>query len=101
MELPILNRASGGPLGLISPSNTNVGLTHAGGGTQPGEPARYYPTGTHSFVRIISPDDAQAVADALLVKHLGARRVFVLDDGEEYGLNVAEAPSGSRPRRSA
>ena len=91
VELPTLNRAAGGPLGLISPSNTNVGLTHAGGGTHPGEPARYHPTGTHSFVRIISPDDAQAVADALLVKHLGARRIFVLDDGEEYGLNVAEA----------
>ncbi len=90
-ELPILNRASGGPLGLISPSNTNVGLTHAGGGTRPGEPGRYYPTGTRSFVRIISPDDAQAVADALLVKDLGGRRVFVLDDGEEYGLNVVGA----------
>jgi branched-chain amino acid transport system substrate-binding protein len=91
VELPILNRAPSGPLGLISPSNTNVGLTHRGGGTQPGEPARYYPTGTRSFVRIISPDDAQAVADALLVKKLGLRRVYVLDDGEEYGLNVAEA----------
>ena len=91
VELPILNRAAQGPLGLISPSNTNVGLTHGGGGTQPGEPARYYPTGTRNFVRVISPDDAQAVADALLVKDLGARRIFVLDDGEEYGLNVAEA----------
>lgn len=90
-ELPILNRAAGGPLGLISPTNTNVGLTHVGGGTQPGEPARYYPTGTRSFVRIISPDDAQAVADAVLVKDLGVRRIFVLDDGEEYGLNVAKA----------
>ena len=100
-ELPILNRASGGPLGLISPSNTNVGLTHAGGGTRPGEPGRYYPTGTRSFVRIISPDDAQAVADALLVKDLGGRRVFVLDDGEEYGLNVprrfSEGGLGDRP----
>src|SRR5262249_22062455 len=27
VELPILNRAPSGPLGLISPSNTNVGLT--------------------------------------------------------------------------
>jgi branched-chain amino acid transport system substrate-binding protein len=26
-----------------------------------------------------------------MVKDLGARRIFVLDDGEEYGLNVAEA----------
>jgi branched-chain amino acid transport system substrate-binding protein len=91
IELPILNRATGGPLGLISASNTNVGLTHAGAGTEPGEPGRYYPTGRRNFVRIISPDDAQGVADTLLVKRLGAKRVFVLDDHEEYGLNVGGA----------
>jgi branched-chain amino acid transport system substrate-binding protein len=90
-ELPTLNRAPGGPLGLISPINTNVGLTHAGGGAQPGEPGRYYPRGIRSYVRIISADDAQAVADALLVKQLGARRVFSLDDEEGYGLDVATA----------
>jgi branched-chain amino acid transport system substrate-binding protein len=91
IELPILNRAAGGSLGLISPTNTNVGLTHAGAGTEPGEPGRYYPSGRRSFVRILAPDDFQGVADALLAKRLGARRVFVLDDREEYGLDVAGA----------
>ena len=98
VELPILNRARGGPLGLISTTNTNVGLTHKGGGAQPGEPGRYYPTGTRSFVRINSPDDAQAVADAILVKDIGARRVFVLDDGEGYGLDVTQAFRQSAPK---
>jgi branched-chain amino acid transport system substrate-binding protein len=42
-------------------------------------------------VRILAPDDFQGVADALLAKRLGARRVFVLDDREEYGLDVAGA----------
>ena len=91
IELPILNRAPGGSLGLISPSNTYIGLTHAGAGTGPGEPGRYYPTGHRNFVRIISPDDFQAVADALLAKRLGAKRVFVLDGHDGYGLNVAGA----------
>jgi len=90
-ELPALNRAPSGPLVLVSPTNTDVGLTHAGGGTAPDEPARYYPTGKRSFVRIISPDDAQPVAEVLLAKELGVRRVFVLDDGEGYGFNVAVA----------
>lgn len=90
-ELPFLNTAPGGPLALISPSNTNVELTHAGGGTAPDEPGRYYPTGKRSFVRIISADDAQAVADALFAKEIGAKSVFVLDDGSGYGLNVAVA----------
>ena len=91
VELPTLNKAPNGPLGLISPTNTNVGLTHAGGGTDQGEPSRYYPTGKRNFVRIISADDAQAVADAILAKQVGAKTVFVLDDAEGYGLNVAFA----------
>jgi len=91
VELPILDRAPDGPLGLISPGNTNVGLTHAAAGTEPGEPGRYYPSGIRNFVRIVPADDAQAVADALLVKQLGARRVFSLDDHEGYGLSVAGA----------
>ena len=90
-ELATLNRAPKGPLALVSPSNTNVGLTHAAGGTAPDEPGRYYPTGKRNYVRIISPDDAQGVAEALLAKQLGVKRVFVLDDGSGYGLNVAVA----------
>lgn len=90
-ELPTLNRAPHGPLVLVSPTNTNTGLTHAGGGTAPNEPGVYYPTGTRSFARIISPDDAEGVAEALLTEKLGAHRVFVLDDGESFGLDVATA----------
>jgi branched-chain amino acid transport system substrate-binding protein len=89
VEIPILNKAPNGPVAMISPSNTNVGLTHAGAATDPGEPNRYYPTGKRNFVRVISPDDAQGVADAVLSKRLGIRNVFVLDDNEGYGLTVA------------
>jgi branched-chain amino acid transport system substrate-binding protein len=91
VELPILNQAPKGPLVLISPSNTGVGLTHVGGGTAPDEPGRYYPTGKRSFARIISADDAQAVAEAVLAKQIGAKSVFVLSDGSSYGLDVAVA----------
>jgi branched-chain amino acid transport system substrate-binding protein len=38
---------------------------------------------------VISPDDAQGAADAVLAKRLGLRSVFVLDDNEQYGLIVA------------
>src|SRR5439155_26580771 len=47
-----------------------------------------YPTGRRTYVRLMSPDDAQAAADALLVQRLGARRIFVVDDGE-YGAAFA------------
>jgi len=91
VEIPILGQASGGPVGMVSSTNTNVGLTHADAGTAPGEPGRYYPAGRRNYVRVISADDAQARADALLAKRVGARRVFVLDDGTRYGLSVASA----------
>ncbi len=89
VELPILDEAPNGPLALISPSNTDVGMTHTGATTAPGQPTEYYPTGVRNFVRIAAPDDVQGTADALLAKQLGVHRVFVLDDGEFYGRTVA------------
>jgi branched-chain amino acid transport system substrate-binding protein len=98
VEIPILNQAPNGPLALISPSNTDVGLTHAGAATGRGEPGSYYPTGKRNFVRIISADDAQGVADALLAKQLGLHRVFVLNDRESYGATLA-SPFQAAARR--
>jgi DNA-binding SARP family transcriptional activator/ABC-type branched-subunit amino acid transport system substrate-binding protein len=91
LELPILNRAPGGPVAMISPSNTYTGLTHAGPGAAPGEPDRYMPTGKRSYVRIIAPDDAQGAADALIARRLRVRRAYVLTDGTAYGTGIAAA----------
>jgi DNA-binding SARP family transcriptional activator len=91
-EIAIANRAPGGPLVMISPSTTSVGLTHVGPGSQPGEPGIYYPTGRRNFVRMVPADDVQAAADVLLARQLRLRRVFVAHDGfETYGLGVAES----------
>jgi DNA-binding SARP family transcriptional activator/ABC-type branched-subunit amino acid transport system substrate-binding protein len=95
--IPIANRARPGPLTLISPSTTYVGLTRRGAGLQPGEPNSYYPTGTRNFVRLIPADDLQAAADAMLAQRLGLRRVFVLrqrpvpHEREPYGTGIASA----------
>jgi hypothetical protein len=79
-EIAIANRAPGGPLAMISASTTAVGLTHRGPGSQPGEPAAYYPSGTRNFVRLIASDDVQGAADALLAQQLGLHRVFAVHD---------------------
>lgn len=89
VELPLLDRSPTGPLALVSPTNTATGLTHASGGSAPGEPGRYYPSGRRDFVRLVAPDDFQGIAAALLAKQLQLHRVFVLDDAESYGLDVA------------
>jgi len=87
--IPILNRAPSGPVGMISPANTYVGLTHPGPGTAAGEPGKYYPTGKRNYIRIVAADDFQGAADALLAKSLKVKKVFILNDKEAYGLGVA------------
>jgi branched-chain amino acid transport system substrate-binding protein len=89
IEIPILNRAPDGPLGMVSPANTYVGLTHSGPGTAAGEPDKYYPTGKRNYIRMVAADDFQGAADAQFMKDQGAKSVFILNDKEAYGLGVA------------
>jgi branched-chain amino acid transport system substrate-binding protein len=87
--IPVLNRAPDGPVGMISPANTYVGLTHGGAGTAPGEPEKYYPSGTRNYIRIVAADDFQGAADAQLTQQLGLKKVYILNDKEAYGQGVA------------
>ena len=87
--IPILNRVSGGPMGMVSPANTYVGLTHSGPGTVAGEPEKYYPTGKRNYIRMVAADDFQGAADATFMQQQGAKSVFILNDKEAYGLGVA------------
>jgi branched-chain amino acid transport system substrate-binding protein len=89
VELPIANRAPNGPLALVSPANTYVGLTHAGPGSAAGEPSIYYPTGKRDYARLVGADDVQAEADATLARSLGVSRLFVVNDGQAYGIGIA------------
>jgi YVTN family beta-propeller protein len=76
-QIPITNRAEE-PLAMISPSNTNAGLTHAHAGGGDDEPEVYYPSGVRNYVRVIGPVDFEAAAGAVLAQELGLRRVYVL-----------------------
>ena len=62
LEIPVLNRAPGGPLAMISPANTYPGLTQGGRGRSPGEPDNYYPTGVRNYARVASNDQYQGAA---------------------------------------
>jgi YVTN family beta-propeller protein len=90
VELPILDAAPSGPVAMISPSNTYVGLTHEGPQTAPFEPDRYYPIGVRNYVRLAPPDDAQGAGLALLAKQLDRRRLFLLDDGDPTSAAMVE-----------
>ncbi len=84
--IPVLNRVS---LGMASPANTYVGLTHSGPGTAAGEPDKYYPTGVRTYIRLVAADDYQGASNALLTQDLGYKKVFIFNDKEAYGLGVA------------
>jgi branched-chain amino acid transport system substrate-binding protein len=87
IEVPILNRTHPGPVLMVSPANTNPGLTKA---WDPGEPNKYYPTGTRNYARVVATDDFQGPADAMWSKQLGFKKVFVLNDKQTYGAGVAK-----------
>ena len=87
--VPILNRAAGGPVAMVSPANTYTGLTAQGPGTAAGEPGKYYPTGKRNYARVVAQDQYQGAADAMLAKALGVKNLYILNDKEAYGLGVA------------
>jgi branched-chain amino acid transport system substrate-binding protein len=84
IEVPVENRA--GPLLMVSPANTNPGLTKK---WDPGEPGKYYPTGQRNYARVVATDDVQGPADALWAQQQGYKKVFVLNDKQTYGFGVA------------
>jgi branched-chain amino acid transport system substrate-binding protein len=86
IEVPILNRAHPGPMPMVSPANTNPGLTKH---WDPGEPQKYYPTGVRNYARVVATDDFQGPADAMWSKSLGYKKVYVLNDKQTYGFGVA------------
>jgi branched-chain amino acid transport system substrate-binding protein len=91
IEVPVLNRANPGPVAMVSPANTGVGLTMSGKsvGAEPGEPDKYYPTGKRNYARVVANDSIQGPADAVYANDLGIKKVFVLNDKQTYGYGVA------------
>jgi branched-chain amino acid transport system substrate-binding protein len=86
VSIPILNEAG---IAQISPSNTQVGLTTNDPGSNPGEPDKYYPTGTRNYARIVPKDTIQGAALVTLLKEDGCTKVQLVNDKEVYGAGLA------------
>jgi branched-chain amino acid transport system substrate-binding protein len=86
VSIPILNQAG---IPQVSPANTYVGLTTNLPGSAPGEPQKYYPTGTRTYLRIVPIDSIQAAADLIAMKQAGCTKVAVANDKEAYGQGLA------------
>ena len=90
LEVPILNRAPGGSVAMISSANTAVGLTHYAPWNDPGEPNIYYPTKKRNYVRVAASDDFQGPAMADFFKKLKKKNVYILQDNTTFGKGVAQ-----------
>jgi branched-chain amino acid transport system substrate-binding protein len=86
VSIPILNQ---GGIPQVSPANTYVGLTTNLPGSAPGEPQKYYPTGTRTYLRIVPIDSIQAAAGLIAMKQAGCTKVAVANDKEAYGAGLA------------
>jgi branched-chain amino acid transport system substrate-binding protein len=89
IEVPVLNQDPDGPMLMVSHANTNPGLTKA---WDPGEPDKYYPTGTRNYARVVTTDDFQGTADSnYIFNDLHKKNCYVLNDNQTYGQGVAQA----------
>jgi branched-chain amino acid transport system substrate-binding protein len=78
IEIPILNRATGGGVPMVSPGNTLVCLTEPGSICQPDEPGVYYPSGTRNYIRVVPNDAVQMAGLATFANEEGIHNPFVL-----------------------
>ena len=89
VEIPILNRAPGGGIPMVSPGNTFVCLTQPSPTLcKPDEPDVYYPSGKRNYVRVVPNDAVQGAGLATFANQLGVKRPFVLiaaDDSTSEG----------------
>jgi branched-chain amino acid transport system substrate-binding protein len=86
VSLPILNKAG---IPQISPSNTYIGLTTDEPGSEPGEPAKYYPTGNRTYARVVPRDKIQGAALVTTMKEDGCKTVTLWNDKSVYGAGLA------------
>ncbi|MCW3028984.1 MAG: transporter substrate-binding protein [Solirubrobacterales bacterium] len=94
LSLPLINAA--GVL-QVSPSSPYIGLTSSLDAGQD-EPARFYPTGRRTFARLQPGDPGQAVAQVRLMRSLGVRKVYVLDDQDPFQMPLAQLVAGEAQR---
>lgn len=87
--VPVLNQHPSGPMLIVSPADTDPGLTRR---WAPGEPDIYYPTGERNYVRILpeDPDQGRAAAQ-FMADRPRVKKCYVIHDNEAYGTGVAKA----------
>ena len=118
IEIPILNRAPGGGVPMVSPGNTLVCLTEPSPTLcKSNEPDVYYPSGRRNYIRVVPNDAVQRAGLATFANEAGNPQPFILvaaDDptskgqarhlrgrAREAGMNIAGISASGTRRRAA
>ena len=86
VSLPLINAAG---ILQVSPGSPYVGLTSKLDAGQY-EPQRFYPSGRQTFGRLQPGDQDQAAAQVSLMRALGVRSVYVIDDQNPFETPLAQ-----------
>ena len=88
-EIPIATQAN---LAMISPANTNPGLTVSQYAQEYGfDFSKMHPAGQpEAYFRIPANDVVQGREDAKIATDAGAKHAYVVDDSESYGKGLAD-----------
>ncbi len=86
ISLPLINAAG---IAQVSPESPYVGLTSTLDAGQD-EPERFYPSGKRNFVRLQPGDPAQAEAQVELMRALGVKRIYVLNDQGPFEVPLSQ-----------
>jgi branched-chain amino acid transport system substrate-binding protein len=87
ISIPILNQAG---VPQVSPASTYIGLTSDQLGAGPNEPAKYFPSGTRTFLRLVPSGAVEAGAVLTALKQqLRCRRVAIGHDTDVDGSSLA------------
>jgi len=93
--VPILGRAPGGGLAMVSPGNTLICLTQASPSCAKGEPQSLYPA-RRNYARVVPNDAYQGAGLASFAKQKGIERAYVLyAGGDPTSLGQAKTFRGA------
>ncbi len=82
LMIPILGKAPGGGVAMVSPGNTLICLTQTSPSCPTGQPASLYPK-RHNYARVVPNDAYQGAGLASFAKQRGIERAYVLYAGKD------------------
>ena len=95
VEIPILGRAPGGGVAMVSPGNTAICLTETSPECAGGTPASLYPK-AHNYVRVVPNDAYQGAGLASFARGEGIHSAYVLyAGGDSTSLGQAKTFRGA------